>query len=198
MSHTLSSTVAVSVIVPVEEDVDRAEEWVLRTVAALDRIVRSFEIILCGVGLERERAEALCRAKSADPRVIVRFRARSTSRDEVIRDGFRLSGGAVVLVAGLDASLDPCQLASLLAPIKQGTDVVSGVRVSIDAGRVRRALALAVGGVRGMLGQLAPVAAYRRHVLSAWSSQRASASTFGLRCSPSAGIHPRRRVVALS
>ncbi len=194
MNHTKSSTVAVSVVVPIDGDAARVEEWVPRTVAALDRVVRSFEIILCGDGVDGAGVEALGRAQEADNRVVARFGSRRRGRYETIRDGFRLSRGAVVLIAGLDGSLDPVQLASLLAPIKQGTDVVSGVRVSTDSGRVRRTVALVLGEMRGMLGQTAPVAAYRRHVLSAWLSEKPSA----LRFAASAGVHPRRRVVALS
>lgn len=127
----------ISVAIPVFNDVKSLEEAIPKTVAALEHIGVSFELIISEDGStdgSRERAEEF--AKS-DPRIFVNHSDLRRGKGGALSDALSVARGEIFCFFDVDLSTDLSHLPELIDKLSAGTDIVIGSRM-IDGADVIR------------------------------------------------------------
>jgi undecaprenyl-phosphate 4-deoxy-4-formamido-L-arabinose transferase len=160
-----------SVVVPVRNEARTIDELYRRTVAALDGMARSYELIFVDDGSTDETFRLLERLHEADERVrAVRFK-RSFGQHPAMHAGFVRARGDVLVTMDGDLQNAPEEIPQLVEAIEAGADVASGRRVLRHDSRGRT---LPSRLINGMLRRFTGVAiddfgcafnAYRRHAV---------------------------------
>jgi len=119
----------VSVVVPLYNEADTVPLLADRLSSALDRLGRSWEVVVVDDGSTDGSFEALKAVHEADPRfTVVRFR-RNFGQTPAFAAGFDAARGDVVVTMDADLQNDPDDIAVLLETMERGTyDIVSGWR----------------------------------------------------------------------
>jgi glycosyltransferase involved in cell wall biosynthesis len=122
-------SVALSVVVPVYNEVQNIAPLHAELSAALERLGREYEIIYVDDGSTDGSFGLLADLPARDARVtVVRF-ARNYGQTAALAAGFDRSTGAVIATLDGDLQNDPADIAVLLAKLEEGYDLVAGWRV---------------------------------------------------------------------
>ncbi len=118
-----------TVVIPLYNEVLTIPDLAQRLSASLDRLGRSWEVIVVDDGSTDGSFEALRRVHEADPRFsVIRFR-RNFGQTPAFAAGFDAARGRIVVTMDADLQNDPDDVAALLAEMERGDfDIVSGWR----------------------------------------------------------------------
>jgi len=122
------STVAVSVILPVFNEVDNLEPLTRDILAALEDTGRSYEIIFIDDGSTDRSLEVLTALQGTHASIVVIEFRRNFGQTAALAAGLRAAEGQVVVTMDADRQNDPQDIGMLLREIDQGMDLVCGWR----------------------------------------------------------------------
>jgi glycosyltransferase involved in cell wall biosynthesis len=119
----------ISVLIPLFNEVETVPLLAEHLTAALDRLGRTWEVIIIDDGSTDGSWEALRAVHAADPRyTVIRFR-RNFGQTPAFAAGFDAARGRIVVTMDADLQNDPDDIARLLDAMEQGDyDIVSGWR----------------------------------------------------------------------
>ncbi|MFH0944568.1 MAG: glycosyltransferase family 2 protein [Planctomycetota bacterium] len=169
----LERGVAVSVVLHSRNPGAWLADTVRRTIATLEALAPSFEVIVCDDASTDASEEILSRLSATEPRLIVRHRNHPGGRHLALREGLSLVRGTVVVTMEADGRISPEQIPALLLGIKTGHDIVSGRRVRRQVALLTRLRSLGARMVLSFASGLpgrdwgCSFRAYRRHAVSA-------------------------------
>jgi glycosyltransferase involved in cell wall biosynthesis len=122
--------VDISVVIPLLNEEDSIEPLAEQTIAALEKLGKTYEIIFIDDGSTDSTFEKLQRLHKTCSNVrVIRFR-RNFGQTAAFSAGFDFARGAVVITMDGDLQNDPNDIGKLLEKIDEGYDVVSGWRVN--------------------------------------------------------------------
>jgi glycosyltransferase involved in cell wall biosynthesis len=120
----------VSVVVPVFNEEENVPLLAQRIHAAMERMGRSYEIVLVDDGSTDGTWSALQLAAKTYPRLrMIRLR-RNFGQTAAMSAGFHEARGATIVTLDADLQNDPADIPKLMAKVDEGFDVVSGWRKS--------------------------------------------------------------------
>lgn len=119
----------ISVVIPLFNEVETIPELGTRLTDALERLGRSWEVIVVDDGSSDGSFDALRALHQADPRfTVIRFR-RNFGQTPAFAAGFDAARGAIVVTMDADLQNDPDDIGLLLDEMERGDfDIVSGWR----------------------------------------------------------------------
>lgn len=174
----------ISVVVPVYNEEGCLEELIRRSLAALDKTGRRYELILVDDGSRDRSMEIMTKASEANPdRVVSCILNRNYGQHSAIMAGFSLVRGDLVITIDADLQNPPEEFGRLVEAAEQGNDVVGTIRQNrkdsllrkIPSKIVNKAAQAATGVNMHDYGCM--LRAYRRHVVEAMKQCR-ERSTF--------------------
>lgn len=119
---------AVSVVVPVYNEVESIEPMIRELAGVMDSLGRPYEILLIDDGSTDGTWERLVDLHGKFDRLgLIRFR-RNFGQTAAMSAGFHRARGEVVVTLDADMQNDPAAIPALLARMEEGYDVVSGWR----------------------------------------------------------------------
>lgn len=122
-------TVALSVLVPVYNEVENVGPLHQELAETLSAGSESYEIIFVDDGSRDGTPDRLAEIQDADPdHVRVAFLRRNCGQTAALSAGLDLARGAILVPMDGDRQNDPADIPRLLAKLEQGYDVVSGWR----------------------------------------------------------------------
>ena len=126
----MSARESVSVIIPVFNEQDNLVELLDRTLKSCRSIGLPFELILVDDGSRDHSAEIIAEAAQKNPGEIVGvFLNRNYGQHSAIFAGFSHARGGIVVTLDADLQNPPEEIPNLVAKLREGFDVVAGVRV---------------------------------------------------------------------
>src|SRR5262245_21765508 len=156
----------VSVVVPVFDEEESLPELYGRLRTVLDSVPESSEIVFVNDGSTDGSGDVLDKIVKSDPRVIVVDLAYNAGQHAALLAGLQVSRGGVVVTLDADLQNPPEEVPKLLAKIREGFEVVGGVRQVRNDILVRRALSALVRRVaNGATDYGCMLRAYRRDVV---------------------------------
>ncbi len=164
--------VALSIVVPLLNEVESLPELQRRLLEALAALGKTWEILYCDDGSTDGSLEVLRGFAAADSRVrVISFR-RNFGQTAGLAAGFEHARGEVVIPMDADLQNDPADLGTLLAKVEEGYDLVSGWRQNRKDGFWRVVLPSRIGNalIRRVTGVKlhdfgCTMKAYRREIL---------------------------------
>lgn len=140
-----TSTPAVTVVIPVYNNGARMlDECYAALAPVLDSLDRPCEVVFVDDGSGDETLEALRRLHGRDARVRVVELAANFGQHAAFSAGFDVARGDYIVTMDADLQADPRDLPRLLAPLREGYDLVSGVRTPRQDPAVRRLTSMMV------------------------------------------------------
>lgn len=121
---------AVSIVSPVYEERDGLAAFVERTLAALDAVPETVELVLVDDGSADGSWEVILGAHAADPRVRGIGLSRNFGKEAAILAGLEAARGDAVVVMDSDLQHPPALLPTMLERWRSGVDVVEAVKRS--------------------------------------------------------------------
>src|SRR5438105_7539589 len=134
------ATVELSVVVPVYDNADTLDELIDRLIAVLDPMGIPFELIFVDDGSRDGSLRTLERRADRDPRIRPSALVRNFGSQSAACAGFDLVRGRWVAMLDADLENSPEDIPALLAPLRQGYDLVCGYRENRDAPWLTRRL----------------------------------------------------------
>lgn len=123
---TAPERVALSIVVPIYNEVESARPLYEAVTAELERLGRSYEIVFVDDGSRDNTFSVLQALHDADPHVrVIRFR-RNFGKTPALVAGFQQVRGEIVFTMDADLQDDPAEIPSFLAKLAEGYDLVSG------------------------------------------------------------------------
>jgi glycosyltransferase involved in cell wall biosynthesis len=123
-----TSTLELSVIIPVYNSAEIFPELHRRLIAVLEPAVKSFEIIAVVDGCRDRSAEVIGGIAAKDPRVKMIEFSRNFGHQAAITAGLEFVSGATAIIMDDDLEDPPEILPRFLAKLDEGYDVVYGIR----------------------------------------------------------------------
>lgn len=124
----MSTTVDVSVVIPIYNEAENIEPLYEQLSTALNALERSYEVIAVDDGSRDDSFSRLQAVHERDGRwQVIRFR-RNFGQTAALSAGFAAVEGQVVITIDADLQNDPQDIARLLAKMDEGYDIVSGWR----------------------------------------------------------------------
>ncbi len=125
----VSVTLQVSVVMPAYDEAPNVVEVVPATVAALQELGLSHEILVIDDGSSDDTRSIMSGLQAAHPTVrYVRLR-RNLGKSAALSVGFDQAQGDTVVLMDADGQDDPGEIRKLLAALDEGLDLVTGSRV---------------------------------------------------------------------
>ncbi len=134
----------VSLLIPIYNGEELVEDLYAELAPVLDQIEGGAEGVVVDDGSQDGTLEALGAIQRRDSRVRVVELATNFGQHAALAAGFEHSKGTYLVTMDADLQCDPRDVPRLLAPLKQGYDLVSGVRLERRDPPVRRMLSLIV------------------------------------------------------
>jgi len=116
-----------SIIVPVYNERESLPPLLLELRAVLERVPRSYEILLVDDGSTDGSVEMIRAAALTWPVVTGILLERNAGQSAALAAGFRLARGGILITMDADGQNDPADIPALLAAL-ENADVVSGIR----------------------------------------------------------------------
>jgi hypothetical protein len=150
----LALSTVISIVIPV---FNSGQAMVGECHTALDRVLATLaepaEIIFVDDGSRDGTLEALKAVQRGDPRVRILELAANFGQHAAFSAGFDAVRGDVVVTMDVDLQADPADIPRMIAPLRQGFDLVSGVRMQrhdpvmrrLASGAVTRLVAVMTG-----------------------------------------------------
>jgi glycosyltransferase involved in cell wall biosynthesis len=132
------SNVDLSVVVPVYDNAGTLDELIDRTLATLDPLPLSFELIFVDDGSRDASWEVLRRRSARDPRIRAYAQKRNFGSQSAICAGFDLVRGKRTVCMDADLENFPEDIPALLAALDRGHDLACGVRERREGSTLRR------------------------------------------------------------
>lgn len=155
-----------SVVIPVYNEEKSLPELHRRLGAVLDRVPEPAEVIFVNDGSLDGSAEILEAIRASDSRVTVVELAFNCGQHAAILAGFQVSRGEVVVTLDADLQNPPEEIPKLLVKIREGFDVVGGIRQGRQDPPIRRAISRLVRAFsHGASDYGCMLRAYRRDVV---------------------------------
>jgi glycosyltransferase involved in cell wall biosynthesis len=130
----------ISIVVPVYNEEDNLPLLYAKTVAAMDKLDRSWELILVDDG-SRDRSPVVLEELAAkDDRLVVVELRRNFGQTAAIAAGFHRVRGQAIITMDSDLQNDPEDISAMLELYDRGYDVVSGWRKQRQDGFILRTL----------------------------------------------------------
>jgi glycosyltransferase involved in cell wall biosynthesis len=117
-----------SVVVPFYEEADSVEELYRRIVAVMDGLGRPYEMIFVDDGSTDDTGNLLAGLAASDPRVTFIELRRNFGQTAALAAGFDNAAGEIVIAMDGDLQHAPEDIPTMLAPLEDGYDLVSGWR----------------------------------------------------------------------
>lgn len=118
--------VAISIVVPVFNELESLPLLHGKICVAMDAIGQSWEIIYVDDGSTDGSKAALRALQDGDDRVVLAFQRRNFGKSLALDTGFALARGAVLITMDADLQDEPSEIPRLLAALDEGYDVASG------------------------------------------------------------------------
>lgn len=119
----------ISVVVPVYNEEGCLDELIRRSLAALDKTERRYELILIDDGSRDRSPEIMAAASEANPdKVISCFLNRNYGQHSAIMAGFSLVRGDLIITIDADLQNPPEEFGRLVEAAELGNDVVGTIR----------------------------------------------------------------------
>jgi len=155
-----------SVVVPVLDEEQNLPELHRRLRAVLDHMTEPSEIIFVNDGSTDRSIELLEEIGKSDPHVTLVDLAYNSGQHAAVLAGFRVSRGEVVVTLDADLQNPPEEIPKLLDKIRDGFEVVGGVRQRRNDALGRKALSVLVRAFSsGATDYGCMLRAYRRDVV---------------------------------
>ena len=155
-----------SVVVPVLDEEQNLPELHRRLRAVLDHMTEPSEIIFVNDGSTDRSIELLEEIGKSDPHVTLVDLAYNSGQHAAVLAGFRVSRGEVVVTLDADLQNPPEEIPKLLDKIRDGFEVVGGVRQRRNDALGRKALSVLVRAFSsGATDYGCMLRAYRRHII---------------------------------
>ena len=119
----------ISVIMPAYDEAPNLAEIVPRTVAVLEGVGTTFEVVVVDDGSTDETRSLLRRLSDAHPGVRSLRLRRNCGKSTALQAGFDHTDGEVVVLMDADGQDDPAEIPALLDALAAGADLVTGRRV---------------------------------------------------------------------
>ena len=119
----------ISVIMPAYDEAPNLAEIVPRTVAVLEGVGTTFEVVVVDDGSTDETRSLLRRLSDAHPGVRLLRLRRNCGKSTALQAGFDHTDGEVVVLLDADGQDDPAEIPALLDALAAGADLVTGRRV---------------------------------------------------------------------
>jgi glycosyltransferase involved in cell wall biosynthesis len=117
-----------SVVIPVYNEADNLPVLRERLAPVLEKLGRSWEVVLANDGSVDGSAQVLDQIAAADPRFKVVHLRRNFGQTAALMAALDHSRGNIVIMMDADLQNDPLDIGKLLAKLDEGYDVVSGWR----------------------------------------------------------------------
>lgn len=134
----MSEKVKLSVVIPVYNSARIFPELYQRLVAALDKVVSSFEIVAVVDGCSDDSASVVSSFCERDPRVKLIEFARNFGHQAAVTAGLQYASGEMVVIMDDDLEDPPEVLPRFISKAQEGYDVVYGVRRRRKVSLLRR------------------------------------------------------------
>lgn len=121
---------SVSVVIPLHNEATTLEELYERTRATMDRLGRSWELVLVDDGSRDETPELLDALYEKDSRVVVIHLRKNYGQTPALVAGFDHAVGQVIVALDGDLQHDPREIPDFIEKIEEGYDLVSGWRAA--------------------------------------------------------------------
>ena len=118
----------ISIIVPYYNEKENLEQFYAELVAVLEKIKKSFEIVIVDDGSTDGSEAVLGEISKRDSRVKVVQFTRNFGQTAAMAAGFAYARGRIYIAIDADNQNDPADIPGLLAKMDEGYDVVSGWR----------------------------------------------------------------------
>jgi glycosyltransferase involved in cell wall biosynthesis len=117
-----------SVVVPFYEEADSVEELYRRIVAVMDGLGKPYEMVFVDDGSTDGTGKLLAHLAASDPRVTFVELRRNFGQTPALAAGFDNASGEIIIAMDGDLQHAPEDIPSMLAPLEDGYDLVSGWR----------------------------------------------------------------------
>jgi len=131
---------SLSVIIPVFNEEQSIPELYRRLAAVLATMTEPAEIVFVNDGSTDESERLLDAIQRSDPRVTLVNLAYNAGQHAAVLAGFRVSRGDIVVTLDADLQNPPEEIPKLLTKIREGFDVVGGLRQARKDALSRKAL----------------------------------------------------------
>ncbi|HVM95145.1 MAG TPA: glycosyltransferase family 2 protein [Candidatus Acidoferrales bacterium] len=121
--------VDLSVVIPVYNEAENLGPLQGELTAALGRIARPYELVYVDDGSSDSSHGVLDRLQREDPHVSVVRLARNYGQTAAMAAGFDHARGEIIVTLDADLQNDPADIATMLAKLDEGYDLVSGWRL---------------------------------------------------------------------
>jgi glycosyltransferase involved in cell wall biosynthesis len=128
----------ISLVVPLFNEEENLAELAREIAATMARLARPYEVLFVDDGSTDGSLEVLRALAAADPAIRILRHRRNAGQSAGLDTGFRAARGRVVVTLDADLQNDPADVPRLLAELKRGFDVVSGVRIERHDSWTRR------------------------------------------------------------
>ena len=122
----MNSTTELSIIIPVFNEEESILELIAEIHGAMKDSTAKYEVIFIDDGSNDDSYDKIRSLADKDSRIIgVRFR-RNYGKAAALSEGFRISGGMMVVTMDSDLQDDPSEIPALMEKLNEGYDVISG------------------------------------------------------------------------
>src|SRR5579862_5397365 len=121
--------VALSVLIPVYNEIENLPELAERLTEALDSLSLNWEVVFADDGSSDGSGSCLDRIAAEEPRFKIIHLRRNFGQTAALMAAMEYSRGEVIVMMDSDLQNDPADIAGLLGKLDEGYDVVSGWRV---------------------------------------------------------------------
>jgi len=145
--HTSEASPELSIVIPAHDEVESLGPLLAELRTALDRVGRSYEIVLVDDASTDGTGDEIAAASCAEPRIRPVLLARRVGQSGALAAGFAAACGDVIVTLDADLQNDPADLPRVLEAL-EGADLVSGIRRGRNDGWPRRVSSAIANSVR--------------------------------------------------